>query len=169
MKTEKIDKEIYVAMLEQLEAADPEPIDDAGDFDIECTDMNVRLSNLKYLKGHGLIRYKECSTIDGFDVVNIQITEKGQDYLREDGGLSAELNVVVIKLHADTIKSLIADKIKHAEIPPEQKQKYLDQLQQLPAESTKHLVNTLVEEGVKAGLQRGPQVIQWLSTLFQNL
>lgn len=165
----KMDRQLQLEMLRQLENVYPEAIDGVEDFDVETTDINIRLANVVYLKEHGLIKYKDASTMDGFDVHSIRVTKDGIDFMAADGGLSAILNVVVVELHADTIKALIAEKINHAELPPEQKQKYVDQLRQLPAESTKHLVNTLVEEGVKAGLRSGPQALQWLSTLFQNL
>lgn len=165
----KMDRQLQLEMLRQLEQVYPESIDGVEDFDVETTDIDIRLANVVYLKEHGLIKYRDASTMDGFDVHSVRITKDGIDFMAEDGGLSAILNVVVVELHADTIKALIAKQINHADLPPEQKQKYFDQLQQLPAESTKHLVNTLAEEGVKAGLRSGPQAVQWLQNLFQSL
>ena len=40
-----------------------------------------------------------------------RITAKGIDFLEDDGGLSAILGVVTVKLHADTLREMLAKKI----------------------------------------------------------
>ena len=45
----------------------------------------------------------------------------GIDFLTDDGGLSAILGVVTVKLHSDTIQALIAAKIDQAEISDSEK------------------------------------------------
>lgn len=162
------EKKIYMEMLEKLADAYPEGIDFVEDFDIECMDVPTRLANAVYLKEHGLARFNDTSTMDGFDVADIRITQRGLDYIAEDGGLSAELNVVVIKLHADDVKAILEREINHSSIAPEQKRKFLDQLRVLPAETIKHLAKKLVEEGAMAGLRNAPSALQWLETLFRS-
>ena len=44
----------------------------------------------------------------------------------DDGGLSAILGVVTVKLHSDTIQALLNTKIDQADIPPEEKSKLKD-------------------------------------------
>jgi hypothetical protein len=41
-----------------------------------------------------------------------KITAKGVDFLENDGGLSAILGVVTVKLHADTLREMLAKKIE---------------------------------------------------------
>lgn len=81
------------------------------------------------------------------------IRPTGLDFLADDGGLSAILGTVTIKLHDDTIKELIAQRIELAELPAAEKKRYLDQLRELPAETTKHLVMKLVDMGLDAAPQ----------------
>lgn len=63
--------------------------------------------NLLYLIEHQLIEIKK--DVSTFETKNflLSITHKGIDFLEQDGGLSAILNVVTIKLHTDTIRDLI--------------------------------------------------------------
>jgi len=125
---------------------------------------------INYLDAHGLIVGLVSKEIGGSKkAIAATLTEKGIDFLADDGGLSAILGVVTVKLHADTIKDLLAKEINHSTLPPEDKKRFLDRLRELPAESTKHLVNTLVAEGAKAGLQHASSASQWLHTLFQSL
>jgi hypothetical protein len=49
------------------------------------------------------------------------INNRGIDFLEDDGGLSSILGVVTIKLHADTIKALIQQKIEAADITDSEK------------------------------------------------
>ena len=67
------------------------------------------LINLKIQKTMSFIKY-ECS-----------INNRGIDFLEDDGGLSSILGVVTIKLHADTIKALIQQKIEAADITDSEK------------------------------------------------
>ncbi|WNB79610.1 MULTISPECIES: hypothetical protein [unclassified Stenotrophomonas] len=78
-----------------------------------------------------------------------KITAKGMDFLAGDGGLGAILGVVTIKLHEETLRHLIEAKVLESDLPQTQKQRLLDQLRQLPAETTKHLATQLVDAGLK--------------------
>ena len=78
------------------------------------------LQNLKYLYDHSLIYSKDInSTVPIYALV--KITPKGIDYLEPDGGLSASLGVITVKLHSDTIQQLLAAKIEQSNIPAEDK------------------------------------------------
>lgn len=72
---------------------------------------------------------------------------------------------MTIKLHDDTIKELIAQRVLESDLPAPEKRKYLDALRELPGESTKHLVLKLVDMGLEAG----PQAMAWLGKLLQGL
>lgn len=78
------------------------------------------LQNIKYLYDHSLISSKDInSTVPIYALV--EITPKGIDYLEPDGGLSASLGVITVKLHSDTIQQLLAAKIEQSNIPAEDK------------------------------------------------
>lgn len=78
------------------------------------------LQNIKYLYDHSLIYSKDInSTVPIYALV--EITPKGIDYLEPDGGLSASLGVITVKLHSDTIQQLLAAKIEQSNIPAEDK------------------------------------------------
>lgn len=89
-----------------------------------------------------------------------KITHKGLDFLADDGGLSAILGVQVVKLHDDTIRELIAQRIMQSDLAPPDKHKLLDALRELPGESIKHMTMKLID----AGLDKGPSVVQWLAS-----
>lgn len=106
-------------------------------------------TDILYLAGHGLLTvgkplYYERDPKE----VLITITVKGIDFLEDDGGLAAILGVVTVRLHDDTIKSLIEAKIQEADLTPPDKKRYRDALRELPAESTKHLAMKLIDAGL---------------------
>ena len=75
-----------------------------------------RSANLRYLAEHGLVVCNDKNLS-----ATVKITAKGIDFLTDDGGLSAILDVVTVKLHSDTIQALIAAKIDQAEISDSEK------------------------------------------------
>lgn len=75
-----------------------------------------RSANLRYLAEHGLVVCNDKNLS-----ATVKITAKGIDFLSDDGGLSAILGVVTVKLHSDTIQALIAAKIDQAEISDSEK------------------------------------------------
>ncbi|MBR8401957.1 hypothetical protein KDW65_35590 [Burkholderia cenocepacia] len=106
----------------------------------------VRAANLYYLAEHGLIT--EPAQLNADTSVSYRpsrITKDGMDFLAEDGGLSAILGVVTIKLHEDTIKSLIETKIMESDLPAADKPRFVDALRSLPADATKHLTMKLLD------------------------
>lgn len=112
------------------------------------------IGNMLYLEEHGLIVSGISRYLEGNAVVNsvqLKITARGLDLLADDGGLSAILGVVTIKLHDDTLKSLIEAKILASDLPQPDKNRWLDQLRSLPAETTKHLTLKLVDMGLASG------------------
>ena len=81
-------------------------------------------ANLRYLEEHGLCESGVTSGVDGYLAFGSStITAAGLDFLEDDGGLSAILSVVTVKLHADTIRSLIDAKIETSSMPTEEKSK----------------------------------------------
>ena len=120
-------------------------------------------STLKYLEEHGLcVADVQIGADRSIQVGASSITARGLDFLADDGGLSAILGVVTIKLHADTIRDLIAAKIEAAPIPAEQKATLKRRLAALPQKALEMAATDLV----RTGLDHIPDAAHWLSNLF---
>ena len=86
---------------------------------LQSDEFQYFLKNIYYLEESGLI---EITSIDSLHKnFDCKINHKGIDFLTDDGGLSAILGVVTVKLHSDTIQALIAAKIDQAEISDSEK------------------------------------------------
>lgn len=121
---------------------------------------------IRYLEGHGLLDVQGPRYLEKLrHQVSIRATSRAIDFLANDGGLSAILGVVTIKLHDDTIKALIESKILASDLPPPDKQRYLAQLRSLPADATRHVVMKLLD----LGLDKSPDAMSWLGKWFDNL
>ncbi|WP_195714688.1 MULTISPECIES: hypothetical protein [Neisseria] len=99
-------------------------------------------ANLQYLAEHGLVVCEDKTLI----TATVKITAKGIDFLADDGGLSAILGVVTVKLHSDTIQALIAAKIDQAEIPDEEKGRLKTELGKIKDTA----LSTLTENAINA-------------------
>lgn len=118
--------------------------------DVQSWDYPNLPAELKYLHEHSLaeVTFSQSISASAPRPVFAKLTAKGVDFLQQDGGLSAILGVVTIKLHDDTIKDLIEAKIMQSDLPQPDKRRYIDALRELPAETTKHLVMKLVDMGL---------------------
>ncbi|MFZ7109591.1 MULTISPECIES: hypothetical protein [Avibacterium] len=96
--------------------------------------------NLIYLSEHSLVETLK----DGY---SYKITAKGIDFIENDGGLSTILNITTVKLHPSTL-DLLTQVINDSSLNPSDKQKLLDQLKSLPADSIKQILTELVSKGV---------------------
>lgn len=133
------------------------------------TEQNL-YCNLWYLYQHSLIENfqvesmaMKCSINDSIDKEKIRITTKGVDFIRDDGGLSAIINVTTIKIHNETLDKL-EDIINESSLTSAEKATYLGKLKNLPVDATKHLVLKLLD----LGLSRTPDVIQLISSYFKS-
>lgn len=117
--------------------------------------------NLMYLHQSGLCALERPpqpkSEADPFSF-RFTITTKGLDFLQEDGGLSAILNVVTVRFEADTLRALIAAKIDASSEPEEKKAKAKGLLSTLKEEGLKQLTNKAVGEG----LSSLPHIADWV-------
>ena len=153
-----IDRALQLELLQQMRQAYPRAV---GFAPPQAEELKFA-ANLVYLEEHGL-----CQS--GVSVFANQsphfqystITARGLDFLAGDGGLSAVLGVVTVRLHADTIRALIADRIDAAPLPASEKS------------ALKHALSLLSEAGLRAattdlvrrGLDHLPDAIGWLHTL----
>lgn len=150
-----LDRNLQRRILECCAACYPHMTTEPGDY----APSPELVANVAYLQEHGLVQASLSTTMNRETYfAGVKATSKGMDFLAEDGGLTAILGVMTIRLHDDTIKALIAQKIQEADLPPADKRRYLDQLRELPGETTKHLVLKLVD----MGLDQGPKAMEWI-------
>lgn len=124
------------------------------------------LVNAAYLDGHGLLEMRTPGkSIGAVGPIRARATAKGADFMADDGGLSAILGVVTVRLHDDSLKALIEKRIHDSEADPRDKRKWIDALRSLPADATKHLVLQLVERG----LDRSGDAVRWLGSTLTSL
>ena len=154
----KLDRDAQRRILSRLAEDYPETV--SADFLYQVIEPYKLAANSSYLQEHGLIEATYFGPKEiGNALQTARLTHKGLDFLLDDGGLSAILGVVTIQLHEDSIKELIAAQISASDLAPPDKQRYLDQLRELPAETTKHLVLKMVDAGL-ANWQKALPLLQ---------
>ncbi|EHA14780.1 hypothetical protein [Halomonas sp. HAL1] len=139
--------------------------------------LDVARFNIRYLTEHGLVQNGNAENtlntwvtesagpnIPPSDIlVSGRLTAKGIDFLEDDGGLSAILGTVTVKLHADTIRDLIDSKIVESEaIPAQEKPALREALKGMKEEGLKQLTTRLISYGLDQGAITAQQLGQWL-------
>lgn len=140
----KIDRDLQHRILNLLIEHYPNHIDVEAKLD---EDRSKLLFNLQYLYEHGLIGEVLTATFDGFVIEATKITSKGIDFMADDGGLSAILNVVTVKVEASQMALLLETLVMSSNLSPADKQSMTSALRELPAESIKHLTTKVVDAG----------------------
>lgn len=111
--------------------------------------------NLSYLIEHGLVDSQSIDYMDGgMDFHPPKITAKGLDFLQDDGGLSAILNTVTVRLHDDTIRRLLLDRVEKSDEPPSVKERLKEAIRSAPASA----LSQVAGEAVAAGVERLPDI-----------
>lgn len=143
---ELLDRAFQLHLLQVAAAGYPQPV--ALKDELASNERATRV-NVAYLEEHGLLKgsYPELHGRRAAPK-GAMITAQGIDFLSNDGGLGAILGVVTVRLHEDTLKAIISSKVEQSDLPAAEKKKFLDQLKELPGETTKHLVLRLVDAGL---------------------
>lgn len=146
----KLNRTLQNKILTLAADAYPHYISPGYENDLDKCNETALAANLKYLEEHQLIQPRSVvvSLDNMYSFGAIQITKDGLDFLLGDDGLSAILNVVTVKFEASTLKAILATKINQSDLPPENKKSMIDALEELPAESVKHLTMKLLDECV---------------------
>jgi hypothetical protein len=152
-----IDRDVQGKILELLRDVYPRRADTRA-IKIGC-DLNEIGANVAYLEEHSLV---DANWASGAPVAMVKITAKGLDFLVDDGGLSAILGVVTVRLHEDTLKALLIERIDSSSEPETVRSKLKDQIRALPAEGMK----TITMELLKQLLTRVPEVLPLLQKLL---
>src|SRR3546814_3666053 len=88
-----------------------------------------------------------------------KITAKGIDFIADDGGLGAILNVQTIRLHEDSIRALLIKQVEASDVSQSVKERLVDKIKSMPADG----IGTLTEKVLEAGLKALPNVAHWRS------
>ncbi|HTD29298.1 MAG TPA: hypothetical protein VK660_07915 [Xanthomonadaceae bacterium] len=127
--------------------------------------------NLEYLLGHGLIERREAAKVAIHHMTvptgpsEIRISHAGIDFLADDGGLSAILGVITVRLHEDTIKALLLERIEQSSESESVKESLKKEVRALPAEAMKNIAGELV----RAGISSVPDIAHWLQSFAHHV
>lgn len=164
---DKFDRNNQRKLLQYLYDTYPEELTSEQDGELRrlFPEWENYVANLLYLEQHNLITSGlKCSMSTYVPINSPFITHKGIDFIRDDGGLGAILNVQIVKLHDSTIIAL-EDIIRVANIPEEQRKGLISKLRELPADAIKHLTLQLLTPAVLH-----PQaVIQSIEKFLQSM
>ena len=155
-----MDRDLQRALLSELaevypEAREPDALDTPAHPD-------AVMFNAMYLHEHDLVAARTAQLLGvPPQLVDVRITAKGLDFLQDDGGLGAILNVVTVRLDADTIRGLVEDKIDATAMPPEDRSKLKQWLASAGQEALKEATKRLVQ----AGLDHAPNALLLLQML----
>lgn len=155
---DKFDRNLQREILKCCIDAYPNAIRDLGD-DYRCDAISSSpkdklIANLFYLSGHNLITINPGkSVIDEDSTYSIldsaEITCRGIDFMQNDGGLSAILNVQTIKFHREAVV-VLEDLIAMSNMNDEQKEKAKSTLGELSTEALKTVVQAATTAGLSA-------------------
>lgn len=150
------DRKLQRELLESLATAYPSKVYVKKD----CEANPEARRALAYLSEHGLVTLTAAPLMDDGSllILDAKITAKGIDFIADDGGLSAILGVVTIRLDADTIRQLIESRIAASSLPAKEKKRLVDQLRTMRDHGLKHLVNKLLDVAIEKFPELYPQL-----------
>lgn len=157
----KLDREYQRKILLGLRETFPDP---AGADEIQLDETDERWTfNCMYLHQHGLIEADVTQLLSvGARVHSATITAAGLDFLEDDGGLTAILGVLTVRLEADTIRALMAAKIEASALPPEEKSALKKKLQELGGDALSAIAKRLLD----ASLDQVPDAFRLLQSML---
>ena len=123
------------------------------------------MANLCYLAGHELIWLPTKAPEGQMPYASlIAITVKGLDFLADDGGLSAVLGVVTVRLQDETIKALILAQIEASTTDAGIKAQLTETIRSLPAAATKEVALAAIHQGLKSVPDIGQWLYRWIAS-----
>ncbi|MFP1683367.1 hypothetical protein ACLD0W_12715 [Alloalcanivorax sp. C16-1] len=157
----KIDRDVQKRLLNTLADRYPNKLH-VNDLQGIANSGAELTANAAYLHEHGLVEAQTTKSLSQpVALFNAKITAQGMDFLADDGGLTAILRVVTVRLEADTVRQLMEMKIEQSDLSTHEKSRLKEALRNASSEGLKELTRRLVQ----AGIEHGPNAIQWLGTL----
>lgn len=159
----RIDRTVQVKILELIAEHYPNCAPrDLWEKLLELVDNNEEClnSNLFYLIESGCVKDNCLSRTLGepgpiFCSGLITLTNIGQDYLADDGGITAFKNTVTVRFHADAVATL-ENYILQSAASPKEKSSLVAKLRKLSFSATEHLLKKLLD----AVVLRSPEAFQ---------
>jgi hypothetical protein len=148
-----LDRQLQLELLQKMSTTYPEFYNFRDEYEHGTEEYKKVVANLYYLMQHGLIEERslmESKVMSGIKRPQISlptINQNGLDFLANDGGLSAILSTVTIKIDTEQFRQLLLARINESNLPPDQKNQIVSALESLPAESIKHLSTKVVDWG----------------------
>jgi len=148
----KINRELQEKILKHITEKFPErPEEEFYSSLLQQYGEKEVVGTILYLKMHEMLLCNESAYLDYLEseIPNIvwsliTPTEKAFDFLEDDGGLSAILGVVTVKLHQDTIYKIFEQKIGESDIKEEDKNFFLRELSKMKDVA----LSKLIEKGI---------------------
>lgn len=158
-----LDRAFQLHLLQRLAESYPQPAYHLIDYlkELRGQDEKRYIANIAYLGEHGLVDAAVKYGMESVSVSAPTITARGMDFLADDGGLSAILDTVTVKLHADTIRDLLLAKVDEIPLPAAEKSAIRKQLSTLSGEALKEVTKHLVQKG----LHNLPDAVEWFRHL----
>lgn len=148
-----LDRKLQLELLEKMSSTYPEYYNFSSEYKSGNDDYKAVVANLYYLQQHNLIEERSTLASKGMDgIKRLQIhlptiNQNGLDFLADDGGLSAILGVVTIKIDPEQYRQILITRVQESNLPSEQKHQVVSALQSLSCESIKHLSTKFVDLG----------------------
>lgn len=156
-----LNRELQRDLLTRLAQRYPEPAspDELGtNRDDQAWNVNVM-----YLHEHGLVAASWSDLMGaGRRVHMAKITARGLDFMDADGGLSAILNTVTVRLEAETLKALLGSKVDQMALPAPEKSRLKQRLQEMGEDALKDIAKRLLD----AALDQAPAALQLLQSML---
>jgi hypothetical protein len=167
-----LDREYQHELLKQLAESYPLPFDirqiarawdDAAEFRYAA--------NMCYLEEHGLVEANVTYGLDHHLSFSLpKITARGLDFLADDGGLSAILGVVTVKIHEESLRALLLAKAESLSgATPEEQSAVVEAVRNLPARSIQTVADKLIALGVEHLPTGAHQLHIWLDQAISSL
>lgn len=155
------DREVQRRILELARDAYPAALNAPKSADFGM-DNDGLLREVTYLKEHGLLDIRVTEYSETRQLREIKITARGIDFLADDGGLTAILGVVTVRLDTESIQQLLLQRVDESNESDSVKSQLKRQIKALPAEAVKALTTA----GLKEAMKNLPHAIEWLRTVL---
>jgi len=135
----------------------------------QVCDARAMLVNVSYLAEHGLLvsGYRKLSTFSGAAFEHVgesSITAAGLDFLQADGGLSAVLGVVTVRLDAKQWAELLASRIEcSANLSHDERSSLAKAVRNLPEKAIEKLSSKMLDWAVDQMQDALPLLHKWLA------
>ncbi|QNT79411.1 hypothetical protein [Entomobacter blattae] len=124
------------------------------------------VADLLYLEESGLCKSGVFPKGRGFEpVYESVITKDGIDLIAPDGGIAAALKIITVKLHEETIRKILLEKVLQSNLTENEKSTLLTCLKK----ASDQVLTNLLTELVKRGIDQFPSLSdlsQWLQIFF---